>query len=69
MGCAVYLLILENPGYRPKIFIGSGTNTKSSVSSQAKRKGETQHKPAAYQLFFGPQSWILSTDYCFSLVV
>jgi hypothetical protein len=31
---AIYLLVLERPGCRPKIYIGSGTNTRRGVSER-----------------------------------
>jgi hypothetical protein len=31
---AVYLLVLEQPGHRPKIYIGSGTNSKRGIGAR-----------------------------------
>ncbi|CAO2656863.1 Nn.00g056660.m01.CDS01 [Neocucurbitaria sp. VM-36] len=42
---AVYVLILEKPGYPPRIYIGVATNAKSGVSARFKHYDEGEYLP------------------------
>jgi hypothetical protein len=46
---AIYLLLLEKPGYRPKIYIGSGTNSLRGVSARFSEYNRAEALPQYVQ--------------------